>query len=151
MVIPDTSSRPGPVLGGNAHPLYYRSEDFPVLPTNKEPAAKRGAPTEQNKSVWFNHEATVTQTPGNTNAYNAVPPPAFYDSPPVYAFKSFVQKPVFNSKIQTMQVPVNPAEDGLHCMTSSGRVVDPDHPDYNPVVFHNALLERYVCPYKICR
>lgn len=150
LVTPDTSSRPAHVSAGNAHPLYYRSENFPALPTPNEPGTPR-ARTEQETGVWSDHKESITHRSSNTNGYHAVPPPASYDSLPDYAYKNFVRKPAVNSKIQTMQTHVNPAEDGPHCITSSVLVVDPDHPDYNPAVFHNAILKRYVCPYKICR
>lgn len=155
-VTPAASSRPAPVVAANAHPLYYRSEDFPVLPGGRAQEATpcaRYARTEQKRGVWSNYKASATQKASDTNAYNAVPPPASYDSPPVSASMSFVQKPAVSSKGQTMQAPVNSTldEPSAHRITSSERVVDPDHPDYNPVVFHNAILERYVCPYKICR
>ncbi|KAI1117356.1 hypothetical protein F5Y14DRAFT_448294 [Nemania sp. NC0429] len=149
-VISDTTPRSAPVLTRNAHPLYYHSEDFPVLPTAKEPAPTPSARPD-NRRVWPNPKVAATQKLGNPNAYNAVPPPSSYDSPPIYASKNFVQKSAVSSKIQTMQVPVNPAENWPPCVTPSEQIIDPDHPDYNPVVFHNTILERYVCPYKICR
>ncbi|KAJ2972458.1 hypothetical protein NUW58_g9181 [Xylaria curta] len=55
-----------------------------------------------------------------------------------------------NSKIRTTQATVNPTENGPHSTTSSGRIIDPNDPDYNPAVFHNEILEKFVCPYKSC-
>ncbi|KAI0443952.1 hypothetical protein F4803DRAFT_290260 [Xylaria telfairii] len=151
-VTPDFPSRPAPVAILNAHPLHYRSEDFPVLPIKETPPTESGLGGEQEGNVWINRRAAASQASNSTPAsYDAVPPPASYDNPPARAYNNNNEKPVPNTNIRIVQAPVNPAEGGPHGTTSSGRIINPDDPDYNPAVFYNEILQKFVCPHKSCR
>ncbi|KAJ8122738.1 hypothetical protein O1611_g9769 [Lasiodiplodia mahajangana] len=149
--VPISPARPSFALAGNAHPLHYRSEDFPVLPINAPVSAKPHSRGYQKSNYWSNNKATNSQIPSSASiAYSAVPPPVSYNSPPVHAPRSTTQMPAPNNKIRIMQAPIDTTEGGAHSAAPRERIVDPDHPDYNAAVFHNALLEKYVCPYMIC-
>ncbi|KAI0429491.1 hypothetical protein F5Y09DRAFT_356894 [Xylaria sp. FL1042] len=150
--VPDFPSRPAPISPANAHPLYYRREDFPALPiSDKAPTTpvSRGA---QKENAWSNRKVPASQIFNSTPiSYNAVPPPTSYDIVAVNATRNTNDKFTGNNKIRAIQAPLNPAESGTHCTTSSGRIVDHNHPDYNPAVFYNEILEKFVCPYKSCK
>ncbi|KAI1753626.1 hypothetical protein F4782DRAFT_83371 [Xylaria castorea] len=150
VVTPDFPSRPAPIAIANAHPLHYRSEDFPVLPIKPKVSTIPGFHGEQKGNVWSNRRAAVPQTNNTPTSYNAVPPPAFYDIPPVNVHNNNNQRPVPRSNIRVVQALANSAEGGPHGTTSSGRIIDPGSPDYNPAVFYNDILEKFVCPYKNC-
>ncbi|KAK5631073.1 hypothetical protein RRF57_006788 [Xylaria bambusicola] len=152
VVTPDFPSRPVPISAENAHPLYYRSEDFPVLPTSHKGSAAPGPRYEKKDNAWSNRKAAFFQIPSKISvSYNAVPPPISYDnstsSVNENAFKEFID----NEKIRLLQTGKAPAEDGPHDATSNGLIINPNHPNYNPAVFYNELLEKFVCPYKICK
>ncbi|RWA11505.1 hypothetical protein EKO27_g3621 [Xylaria grammica] len=150
-VAPSFPSRPAPVLPGNAHPLYYRSEDFPVLPTKQRVPMGPSFLGNSKENVWLSRKETTPRTPSITPInYSAVPPPASYDALAGNASNYTFKKLASNNKIQTISVAANPAEGGPHGATSSGRIVDPEDPNYNPAVFHNEILEKFVCPYKSC-
>ncbi|KAI1131227.1 hypothetical protein F5Y10DRAFT_287437 [Nemania abortiva] len=152
--MPPTSPPPAAfALTRNAHPLHYRSEDFPVLPTQAKTPKAFNPLGYRSGNSWSNRKATISQTPNKAPvSYNAVPPPTSYDSPPAYASRNAPHSPAHNNRIQTTEAPTNPVESSGPQSTTTlvQRIVDPDHPDYNPAVFHNSLLEKYVCPYKSC-
>ncbi|KAI0490501.1 hypothetical protein F4859DRAFT_508303 [Xylaria cf. heliscus] len=151
-VTPDFPSRPAPIAIANAHPLHYRSEDFPVLPIKPKAPALPGFHGGQKGNVWPGRRAAVAKTStGTPICYNAVPPPTSYDNSPTNTYNNSIQRPVPNSNIRVVQAPTNPAEGGLHGTTCSGRIVDPEDRDYNPAVFYNEILEKFVCPHKSCR
>ncbi|KAI3336096.1 hypothetical protein F4824DRAFT_509915 [Ustulina deusta] len=148
---PDFPSRPAPILAGSAHPLYYRSEDFPVLPINQQVPKASIFRKDQKENVWSSRKVPTPWASNNTPiSYNAVPPPISYEISSANATKHAINKFTHN-KIRTIQAPTNSAAGGPHGATSSGRIVDPDNPDYNPAVFYNEILEKFVCPYKSCR
>ncbi|TGJ75392.1 hypothetical protein E0Z10_g10999 [Xylaria hypoxylon] len=150
-VTPDFPSRPAPILAGNAHPLYYRREDFPGLPMRPRVPNAPSFREIKNGNVWSTRQAAVPQESNSTPmSFNAVPPPNLYDSPAANASNYTFRKFEHNSQIQAIRAPTNPTEGGPHGATSSGRIVDPGHPNYNPAVFHNEILEKFVCPYKSC-
>ncbi|KAI0460003.1 hypothetical protein F5B21DRAFT_499146 [Xylaria acuta] len=143
VVTPDFPSRPVPISIANAHPLHYRSEDFPVLPIEHKVPTTPGFRGEQKGNVWSNRRAAVSQTSNSIpTSYNAVPPPASYGTSPINAYNNNIQKLVPNSNIRVVQAPANLAEGRPHGATSSGRIVDPDDPDYNSAVFYNEILEK---------
>ncbi|KAI0205139.1 hypothetical protein F4808DRAFT_410630 [Astrocystis sublimbata] len=116
-------SRPAPISRANANPLHYRSDDFPALPKKSAVTAKTGPLTERKGNVWSNRGVDVSMASSTVRQnYNAVAPPQFYDASAI--------KP--------------------HTVAPGGRIVDPNHPDYNAAVFYNELVEKFVCPYKIC-
>ncbi|KAI0100740.1 hypothetical protein GGR51DRAFT_575226 [Nemania sp. FL0031] len=138
-------------ITGNAHPLHYRSEDFPILPINKNTSTTPNYKGYQRGNYWSNREVTRCEIPSSVSiTYAAVPPPITYNSPPAYAPRNIAQKPISNNKIRIIQAPTDNTEGDSHTTTPSKRIVDPDHPDYNAAVFCNALLQKYVCPYIIC-
>ncbi|KAI1284759.1 hypothetical protein F5Y07DRAFT_405481 [Xylaria sp. FL0933] len=148
----DFPSRPAPISAGNAHPLYYRSEDFPALPTDNKATATPNLRRAQKDNAWSDHKVISSWTSDSSPiSYNAVPPPASYDLLAVNDTRNTMNKFTHNNKIRIIQAPVSPAESGPHDATSSGRIVNPDHPDYNPAVFYNEILENFVCPYKSCK
>ncbi|KAI0525433.1 hypothetical protein F5B22DRAFT_658277 [Xylaria bambusicola] len=153
VVTPDFPSRPAPISAENAHPLYYRSEDFPVLPTNPKGSTAPNPRDEKKKdNAWSTLKATVFQTPSKSSvSYNAVPPPVLYDSSTGSVNKNAFRESMHNDKIRLLQIGNHPAEEGPHDATSNGLIINPDHPDYNPAVYYNELLEKFVCPYKICK
>lgn len=155
---PDFPSRPGFLLpsGHTAHPMHYRIEDFPVLPFTHGAKKDTSAPSnpspgeEQTENVWLHGKSKAPWTPPK---YNAVPPPNSYDivPRPSSEFKKPIPSPSPNSKIRLIEASSNLVSDKtLNATTTTGRIVDPDHPDYNAAVFHNHILEKYVCPYKAC-
>ncbi|KAI1425914.1 hypothetical protein F5Y12DRAFT_326492 [Xylaria sp. FL1777] len=148
-VTPDFPSRPAPILAGSAHPLYYRSGDFPVLAVRQKVPLTR---TIQKENFWSSGKEPITPTSNiSPISYNTVPPPPSYDYRAANATGGPINGFTHNNKIRTIQAPANPAEGGPHGATSSGRIVDPDNPDYNPAVFYNEMLEKFVCPYKSCK
>ncbi|GAP90578.1 putative c2h2 finger domain protein [Rosellinia necatrix] len=149
---PSFPFRPAPISLINAHPLHYRSEDFPMLPATKSTVAVPSPPRAQNGNVWSNSSARVPRTSSKTTkSYNAVPPPVSYNRlPQARAPQNSIHNPTVNNKIRIIQPSMSPAEGGPHTTTSSGRVIDPDDDDYNPAVFYNSILEQFVCPYKSC-
>ncbi|KAI8952205.1 hypothetical protein F4801DRAFT_589071 [Xylaria longipes] len=151
VVTPDFPSRPVPIAMANAHPLHYRSEDFPVLPIKQKALSTPGFRGEQKGNFWSNRRAAVPQTSNSTSTYNAVAPPASYDNPLVNTYKNSIQKPVPNNSIRVVQAPASPAEGEPHVTTFSRRIVDPNEPGYNPNVFYNEILKKSVCPHKSCR
>ncbi|RYC59480.1 hypothetical protein CHU98_g6733 [Xylaria longipes] len=148
VVTPDFPSRPVPIAMANAHPLHYRSEDFPVLPIKQKALSTPGFRGEQKGNFWSNRRAAVPQTSNSTSTYNAVAPPASYDNPLVNTYKNSIQKPVPNNSIRVVQAPASPAEGEPHVTTFSRRIVDPNEPGYNPNVFYNEILKKSVCPHK---
>ncbi|KAI2643192.1 hypothetical protein GGS21DRAFT_3032 [Xylaria nigripes] len=151
---PNSSFIPAPTMlySGSAHRLHYRSQDFPPLPTKKSTPSGRSMHGEREKKecIWADFKA-VSQTPNVSRTNNAVPPASQQHQPADAAHSTF-QKPGINDKIQVRQAPVKSAQAqaGVYTTTSSSQIIDPDHPDYNPAIFYNQLLEMYVCPYKIC-
>ncbi|KAI0966697.1 hypothetical protein F4678DRAFT_483751 [Xylaria arbuscula] len=145
----DFPSRPVPIQAGSAHPLYYHSEDFPALPIQEKPPVTPVCHGEKKQNVWSNRKSSVPREPKITStSYNYVPPPVSYETHAARTPKSAIDH---DRKIRIIQAPKHPAESGPHVATSSGRIVDPDHPDYNPAVFYNEMLDKFVCPYKSCR
>ncbi|KAI1153470.1 hypothetical protein F4825DRAFT_474163 [Nemania diffusa] len=137
----DPPSRPEVVSPRNVHPLHYRSEDFPLLVTPKKgpttPNSRRG----QWGNTWSNRKAAIAKTPESTPiSYTAVPPPISYDTPPAYAPRNATQRPRLNNRIQIVHNSENLTEGDLQSNTLGERIIDPDHPDYNPAVFHNPIL-----------
>ncbi|KAI3321973.1 hypothetical protein HD806DRAFT_545634 [Xylariaceae sp. AK1471] len=124
----------------DAHPVSYRNEDFPAIPS------------EQEMNAWEEQKVLFPDTSDSTPVtYNAVPPPTSHSTTLAATPRKPIQQPASNNRIQTLPTPANPAESGEHTTTSSGRIVDPNHPDFNAAVFYNSLLNKFVCPYKICR
>jgi hypothetical protein len=168
--------RPG-AFSPNAHPAQYRNEDFPVIPSSRLRARPGDFPPLGGRASHhanYNHAAGSPVVPGisgerRTNAwkeekvlfpdtsagtpvsYNSVPPQASYSTPLNAAPRGSIQQPASNNKIQTIPAAEDPAESGRHTTTSSGRIIDPNHPDFNAAVFYNDLLNKFVCPYKLCR
>ncbi|KAI0399298.1 hypothetical protein F4802DRAFT_53381 [Xylaria palmicola] len=140
-------SRPAPVLPGNAHPVHYRSENFPTLPNNPEVPTATDLRNKQKGNIWSNRKLTHNSV---KVSYNSVPPPVSYDVLPKNSRKTAIDRTEYKGKIQIVQAPANPSEGGPHRTTSSGRVVDPNDRNYNPAVFYNEILEKFVCPYKSC-
>ncbi|KAI0532842.1 hypothetical protein GGR58DRAFT_522440 [Xylaria digitata] len=148
---PSLPSRPAPISGGNAHPLYYRSEDFPRLPVNQNIPATPSVLEKRKENIWQSRKAVVSQTSkGTPTSYNAVPPPASYDSSGANHSDHGSHKSPRNTRTQTIQTPTNSTQGEPDDPDSSERIVDPDDPNYNPAVFHNEILEKFVCPYKRC-
>ncbi|KAI1178489.1 hypothetical protein F4777DRAFT_576024 [Nemania sp. FL0916] len=149
-VVPGNSSRAAYAPRKSAHPLYYRSEDFPVLHSKSRAPPTFSSHEKQKENVGPNQKATFSEeangkpSPDNTGA----PPP--HNTSPSYASDRPTPGPINNSSIQTIKAPTDVLEVGPHSTTSSGPVVDPNDPDYIPAVFHNAILRKYVCPYKRC-
>ncbi|KAI1305664.1 hypothetical protein F5Y03DRAFT_406282 [Xylaria venustula] len=146
---PDILLRPVPIQVGSAHPLYYHSEDFPALLIKEKPQMTPVCHGDKKHNVWSDRKSPVLRRPNITStSYNSVPPPVSYETEAARTPKSAIDP---NQKIRIMRAPKNPAESGPHVVTSSGIIVDPDHPDYNPAVFYNEMLDKFVCPYKSCR
>ncbi|KAF2964452.1 hypothetical protein GQX73_g9124 [Xylaria multiplex] len=146
---PSFPSRPAPISAGNAHPLYYRREDFPGLSTKEKLPATPIVLGEKQGNLWQSRKTVVSQKFHSTpRSYNAVPPPASYDGSGAnhsdYSFHESLRNDK-TRKIQTTSPEGEPDD-----TDSSRRIVDPDDPDYNPAVFHNEILEKFVCPYKSC-
>ncbi|KAI0197110.1 hypothetical protein EV127DRAFT_488543 [Xylaria flabelliformis] len=150
VVTPDFPSRPAPIAIANAHPLHYRSEDFPALPIKPKVSTTPGFYGEQKRNVWSNRGAAVPRTNDIPTSYNSVPPPASYDILPVNGHNNSIPKPAPSSNIRVVQATANSTEEGSYSTTSSGRIIDPVNPNYNPAVFYNSVLEKFVCPYKSC-
>ncbi|KAI1745991.1 hypothetical protein F4680DRAFT_6707 [Xylaria scruposa] len=150
VVTPDFSPQLVPVAIANAHPLHYRVEDFPTLPIKSKASTTPSFYGERKGNAWSNRRATIPRNNDNPTSYNAVPPPASYDILPVKFYNNRIPKTPPSSNIRAVQAPANPTEGGVHGTTSSGRIIDPVDPNYNPAVFYNSVLERFVCPYKSC-
>ena len=123
-----------------------------MLPNKHKGPTEPGSHLKKQEKAWLNHEAAAFRAPGKGPvSYNTVPPPMSYDASATSEHKNAFNESARNNRIQTGQARKDPGEDGPHDATSSGLIINPDNPDYNPAVFYNELLEKFVCPYKICK
>ncbi|KAI1360274.1 hypothetical protein F5Y08DRAFT_331699 [Xylaria arbuscula] len=148
---PVLRSRPVPISTANAHPLYYRIEDFPVLPTNRKGPTAPSPGVEKKENVWLNRKAAAVHTPAKTSiSYNSVPPPVSYEPSPPSVNKHTFDELGLNRRVHTVQARKSSTEYGQHDATSNGLIINPSNCNYNAKAFYNELLQRFVCPYKIC-
>ncbi|KAI8627658.1 hypothetical protein F5Y19DRAFT_486595 [Xylariaceae sp. FL1651] len=172
----EISRRPG-IFQANAHRVYYRAEDFPDIPSNEyrpypedfpalgghhshqgtsSHAGSASAITSsrglehQEGNVWREGKVLFPKTSNHARTtYNAVAPPVSYDTPPAAVPHRAIQHPTSNNKIRTIHAPIGDVEASAP-QAPTQQIIDPDHPDFNPAVFHNEILDKWVCPHMSC-
>ncbi|KAI0150219.1 hypothetical protein GGR57DRAFT_514477 [Xylariaceae sp. FL1272] len=138
----------GEAIGGrqviyqdNVHKVYYQPEDFPAVQTRE---------TKPNGWNAGSTGAKRPPAPGRVS-YNAVPPPASFDPPSARNPPRQLENTDPNRKIRFMKVEELPIKPGTTPSETGTRVINPSHPDFNPSVFWNPNLEKFVCPHDGCK